>query len=158
MWIFLVKIFLRIFHIIFQNFYIILSYLLYELTLFRKSTSFFKIFHIYELIMKYRKISKIFCKYNFWWNIIKAKKNIFFLIMGWENLRIFQNMNITIRIFLKNVSIPIKIYLKKPPGLTRVNNQLCLFILITDKILFNDRHSYGRFAFLRILKWVNIKS
>ena len=32
-----------------------------------------------QLIMKIRKISKIFCKYNFWWNVIKSKKlkNIF---------------------------------------------------------------------------------
>jgi len=76
-----VKIFLRIFYIIFQNFYIILSYLLYELALFRKSTSFLKIFHIW-INYESRKISKIFCKYNFWWNIIKAKKNIFFFNNG----------------------------------------------------------------------------
>jgi len=67
----------------------------------------------YMLIMKYHKIFKIFCKYNFWWNVTKSKKNLKILFKNYEmrNFRIFQNSliweilreDVTFRIFL-NIS------------------------------------------------------
>jgi len=63
------------------NFLTFSSHFLHELEHFsEKSTSFLRIF------MKYCKISKIFCKYNFWWNVIKSKKylKIFFKNYWWE--------------------------------------------------------------------------
>ena len=51
--------------------------------IFQKIDIFFYNFS-YTLIIKCYKISKIFCKYNFWWNVKKLKR-YFLKIMGWEN-------------------------------------------------------------------------
>jgi len=88
-------------------------------TFLRKST-FFSQNCSYMLIMKYRKIFKIFCKCNFWWNVTKSKKifKYFLKIVGWEiqNILEFTCMRSSERrcklseyfqVFLKNIPIRI---------------------------------------------------
>jgi len=51
--------------------FITFSHFLYKLKHFSENLS--QNFSYIILIIKYRKISKIFCKYNFWWNVLLYK-------------------------------------------------------------------------------------
>jgi len=59
------------------------------------------------LIIKYRKIFKIFCKYNFWWNVLKSKKfkNIFFKLWD-EKISEYLRIHLYEKFWEKTVNFP----------------------------------------------------